>query len=110
MLKQRILFGNLCNPNRPTLHLTTPYQHTVSLKCNTIYVITARTRNTFSHVYFKFRHTKFEIIHPGFMAMDNILRTSVGILKCYASGFSCLIIEGPNNDLPTKITSNWPWI
>jgi len=43
------------------------------------------------------------------MAMDNNLRISVEILKCYVSGFSSLIIEGPNNDFPTKITSNWPW-
>jgi len=42
------------------------------------------------------------------MAVDNNLRISVEILKFYASGFSSLINEGLNNDLPTKITSNWP--
>jgi len=63
-----------------------------------------------SQVYFNFRNTKFEVTHTGFMAVDNNLRISVEILKLYASGFSSLIIEGPNNDFPTKITSNWPWI
>jgi len=98
----------MCNSNRPTPHLTTPNKRTVSLKCNTIDVITARTRKIFWQVYFNFRNTKFEIIYPGFMAVDNNLRISAQILNFYASGFSCLIIEVPNNNLPTKITSNWP--
>ena len=44
------------------------------------------------------------------MAGDNNLRISVEILKFYAFDFSHLIIEGPNSELSTKITSNWPWI
>jgi hypothetical protein len=38
------------------------------------------------------------------MEAENNLRISAEILKCYASDFSDLIIEGPNNDLPAKVT------
>jgi hypothetical protein len=74
------------------------------VKCSAIDVATARARKNFSHVYFNFRNTKFGVIHPGFMEAENILRISAEILTFYASDFSYLVTEGPNNDFPTKVT------
>ena len=73
MLKERILFGNLFNTNKPTLHLTTPYKHPVPPKCNAIDVIAARTRKNFSQFYSNFRNTKFEVTHTCFMTVDTNL-------------------------------------